>query len=185
MTTYDLRFGCKNRVGFSLWGSPQQVTMSVRARPEPPLLNYGNYGGHIGEAGILKWDTSQPYDLSWQLPEDNGVPIDLFRLKYFPVSCWGSAKSGQSFLSLWCWQVRHNFTNSATWMRTGEKIEEIIPKITTRYPIKFPFTNTFIQIELEAHNELGYSRPSVLVIRGVTGQSDTTTITTTRAHTGL
>ena len=89
MTTYDLRFGCKNRVGFSLWGSPQQVTMSVRARPEAPLLNYGNYGGHIGEAGILKWDTSQPYDLSWQLPEDNGVPIDHFRLKYFPVSWRG------------------------------------------------------------------------------------------------
>ena len=63
-------------------------------------------------------------------------------------------------------------------MRTGEVIEEMIPQITTRHPIKFPFTNTFIQIELEAHNELGYSQPSVLVIRGVTGQSDTTTITT-------
>ena len=55
-------------------------------------------------------------------------------------------------------------------MRTGEVIEEMIPQITTRHPIKFPFTNTFIQIELEAHNELGYSQPSVLVIRGVTGQ---------------
>ena len=150
MTTYDLRFGCKNRVGFSLWAAPQQVTMSVRGKPEAPLLNYGNYIGHLGEAGILKWDTSEPYHLSWQLPEDNGVPIDHFRLRYFPV--------------------RHNFTNSATWMRTGERIEEIIPKITTRYPIKFPFTNTFIQMELEAHNELGYSQPSVLVIRGVTGE---------------
>ena len=89
MTTYDLRFGCKNRVGFSLWGSPQQVTMSVRGKPEAPVLNYGNYIGHLGEAGILKWDTSQDYHLSWQLPEDNGVPIDHFRLRYFPVS-WGS-----------------------------------------------------------------------------------------------
>ena len=88
MTTYDLRFGCKNRVGFSLWGSPQQVTMSVRGKPEAPVLNYGNYIGHLGEAGILKWDTSEPYHLSWQLPEDNGVPIDHFRLRYFPVS-WG------------------------------------------------------------------------------------------------
>ena len=25
MTTYDLRFGCKNRVGFSPWSSGQQV----------------------------------------------------------------------------------------------------------------------------------------------------------------
>ena len=64
-------------------------------------------------------------------------------------------------------------------MRTGKRVEEIIPKITTRYPINFPFTNTFIQIELEAHNELGYSQSSVLVIRGVTGQcTNNTTITT-------
>merc|ERR1719510_771966 len=58
-------------------------------------------------------------------------------------------------------------------------IEEIIPEITTRHPINFPFTNTFIQIELEAHNELGYSNPSVLVIRGVTGTSEEATLHTT------
>ena len=86
MTTYDLRFGCKNRVGFSLWGSPQQVTMSVRAKPEAPVLNYGNYVGQLGDTGILSWDTSKEYHLSWQLPEDNGVPIDHFRLQYYPVS---------------------------------------------------------------------------------------------------
>ena len=72
MTTYDLRFGCKNRVGFSPWSSGQQVkigfnqnillinwiiskvTMPKRGKPEPPLLNYGNYGsgGLLGESGI-------------------------------------------------------------------------------------------------------------------------------------
>ena len=98
MTTYDLRFGCKNRVGFSLWGSPQQVTMSVRGKPEAPLLNYGNYEWMLGETEILSWDTSEPYDLSWQLPEDNGVPIDHFRLQYFPVSL-ASLKSYQSSYS--------------------------------------------------------------------------------------
>ena len=103
MTTYDLRFGCKNRVGFSPWSSGQQVmiefigriigfkicvqvTMPKRGKPEPPLLNYGGLGGLIGESGIPEWDTSEQYHLSWQLPEDNGLPIDMFLLRYFPVS---------------------------------------------------------------------------------------------------
>lgn len=103
MTTYDLRFGCKNRVGFSPWSSGQQVmikswinwiwnkmcvqvTMPKRGKPEPPLLNYGGMGGLLGESGILEWDTSEQYHLSWQLPEDNGLPIDMFLLRYFPVS---------------------------------------------------------------------------------------------------
>ena len=103
MTTYDLRFGCKNRVGFSPWSSGQQVmigiiggtfgfricvqvTMPKRGKPEPPLLNYGGLGGLLGESGILEWDTSEQYHLSWQLPEDNGLPIDMFLLRYFPVS---------------------------------------------------------------------------------------------------
>ena len=166
MTTYDLRFGCKNRVGFSLWGSPQQVTMSVRGKPEAPGLNYGNYEWMLGDTGILSWDTSQPYHLSWQLPEDNGVPIDHFRLQYFPVS-WVIISLANSLL--FTIQVRHNFSNSGTWKRTGDIKEEIISKITTRYPIMFPFTNTFIQIVLQAHNELGYSHESILIIRGVTG----------------
>ena len=65
-----------------------QVTMPKRGKPEPPLLNYGNYGlgGLLGDSGILEWDTSKEYLLSWQLPEDNGLPIDMFLLRYFPVS---------------------------------------------------------------------------------------------------
>ena len=60
--------------------------MPKRGKPEPPLLNYGGMGGLLGESGILEWDTSEQYHLSWQLPEDNGLPIDMFLLRYFPVS---------------------------------------------------------------------------------------------------
>ena len=38
-TTYDLRFGSKNRVGFSEWSSGQRITMPRRGPPEPPVLN--------------------------------------------------------------------------------------------------------------------------------------------------
>ena len=64
-----------------------QVTMPKRGKPEAPLLNYGNYGmgGLLGDTGILEWDTAEEYHLSWQLPEDNGLPIDMFLLQYYPV----------------------------------------------------------------------------------------------------
>ena len=65
-----------------------QVTMPQRGKPEPPQLNYGNYemtGATLGETGILEWDSDLEYHLSWQLPEDNGLPIDMFLLQYFPV----------------------------------------------------------------------------------------------------
>ena len=31
-------------------------------------------------------NTSNSYELSWKIPEDNGVVIDFFLLQYYPVS---------------------------------------------------------------------------------------------------
>ena len=86
-TTFDLRFGCKNRVGFSPWGAGQQVTMPKRSRPEPPILNAEDYSmSNFGnDGGLVQLDSSNKYELSWQIPEDNGLPIDMFRLQFFPV----------------------------------------------------------------------------------------------------
>ena len=66
--------------------------MPKRGKPEAPLLNYGNYGmgGLLGDTGILEWDTAEEYHLSWQLPEDNGLPIDMFLLQYYPVSSFSN-----------------------------------------------------------------------------------------------
>ena len=75
--------------------------MPKRGKPEAPLLNYGNYGmgGLLGDTGILEWDTAEEYHLSWQLPEDNGLPIDMFLLQYYPVSSFSSFN-----LNNFCWQ---------------------------------------------------------------------------------
>jgi len=153
MTTYDLRFGCKNRVGFSPWSSGQQVTMPQRGKPEPPQLNYGNYemtGATLGETGILEWDSDLEYHLSWQLPEDNGLPIDMFLLQYFPV--------------------RLEVSEEGNWKRTGEVTQKEIRGITTTYPVKFPYQNTFIMIKLQAHNEFGFSNEASLIIKAVKGR---------------
>ena len=86
-TTFDLRFGCKNRVGFSPWGAGQQVTMPKRGRPEPPILNAEDYGmpGFLNDGGFIELDSTNEYELSWQIPEDNGLAIDMFLLRYYPV----------------------------------------------------------------------------------------------------
>ena len=87
--TYDLRFGSKNRVGFSVWGARQQITMPRKGRPEPPVLNTDQLG-EVGERGeVVELNSSNSYELSWQIPEDNGLPIDYFLLQYYPVRLRG------------------------------------------------------------------------------------------------
>ena len=101
-TTYDLRFGCKNRVGFSVWGARQQITMPRKGRPEPPVLNTDQFG-EVGERGeVVELNTSNSYELSWQIPEDNGLPIDYFLLQYYPVrlgGMWAKPMVGYTILN--------------------------------------------------------------------------------------
>ncbi len=39
--------------------------------------------GSVG--GVLELTTSTTYEASWQIPGDNGVPIDYYLLSYFMV----------------------------------------------------------------------------------------------------
>jgi len=147
-TTFDLRFGCKNRVGFSPWGAGQQVTMPKRGRPEPPILNTQDYGmpGYISDSGIGQVDSSNKYELSWQIPEDNGIPIDMFLLQYYPV--------------------RVEQTGSDSWVRTGDVIKiELQNRGTVRHTLDIPYQDTYVKIGLQAHNELGFSDESILMVR--------------------
>ena len=85
-TTYDLRFGSKNRVGFSEWSSEQTITMPRPGPPQPPTLKTDQFG--VENNGVIEVNTSNSYELSWKIPEDNGVPIDYFLLQYYPVSVY-------------------------------------------------------------------------------------------------
>ena len=72
-------------MGFSEWGAGQTITMPRRGAPEPPILNTEQFGVEL-EGGIIELNTSNSYELSWQIPEDNGLDIDFFLLQYYPVS---------------------------------------------------------------------------------------------------
>ena len=69
--------------------------------------------------------------------------------------------------------MRHEVSeeNLSIWKRTGNVITEEIPGPgTTRHPIRLTFSDTYVKIILQAHNEFGYSSESVLVIRAIKGE---------------
>ena len=68
--------------------------------------------------------------------------------------------------------MRHEVSEESlsSWKRTGNVITEEIPGPgTTRHPVTLPFSDTYVKIILQAHNEFGYSSESVLVIRAIKG----------------
>lgn len=145
-TTYDLRFRCKNRVGFSKPGAQQQITMPRRGRPEPPVLNTEQFG-ELGEHGdVVVLNTSNSYELSWQIPEDNGLPIDYFLLQYYPV--------------------RRSDPRLGDWERVGDITKKEIPhRGNVRDSLDLQFQDTYYKISLQAHNEQGFSSQNTIIIK--------------------
>lgn len=153
-TTYDLRFGCKNRVGFSDWGAGQQITTPKRGRPEPPILNKETGDGEIVDGDIIELPTPDHYQVSWRIPEDNGVPIDYYLLTYYPVR-------------------KESSGDSTIWRQIGDiKKVEIPHKGNVRWSMQLDYQDTFYKVELMAHNQLGFSPESVLIIKS--GRDSTT-----------
>jgi hypothetical protein len=37
------------------------------------------------DGDVIELPSSNNYEVSWQIPEDNGQPIDFFLLSYYPV----------------------------------------------------------------------------------------------------
>jgi len=143
-TTYDLRFGSKNRVGFSEWSALQRITMPRPGPPQPPTLKTEEFG--VENNGIIEVNTSNSYELSWKIPEDNGVPIDYFLLQYYPV--------------------RRNALVSNDWSRVGDITKKEIPhRGNVRDRLDLQFQDTYYRIVLQAHNQMGFSPESSIIIK--------------------
>jgi hypothetical protein len=98
----------------------------------------------VDNNGIIEVNTSNSYELSWKIPEDNGVPIDYFLLQYYPV--------------------RKEGTNS--WIRVGDITKKEIPhRGNVRDRLDLQFQDTYYKIVLEAHNQLGFSPKSSIIIK--------------------
>jgi hypothetical protein len=99
---------------------------------------------------VLNLTSPDRYELSWILPEDNGELIDFFEVSFYPVTFDPSSMS---------------------WTRRGDLFRTEIPHPgNVRYLITNLYPNTYHLIEIRAHNSLGYSPSSRLVIKTARGK---------------
>ena len=90
------------------------------------------------------------YELSWFIPEDNGEIIDFFEVSFYPVTYDPSGMN---------------------WNRRGDLFRTEIPHPgNVRYLITNLYPNTYHLIEIRAHNNLGFSPSSRLVIKTARGK---------------
>jgi hypothetical protein len=95
---------------------------------------------------VVELHTSNSYELSWQIPEDNGLPIDYFLLQYYPV--------------------RRDRPGVGEWKRVGDITKKEIPhRGNVRDSLDLQFQDTYYKISLQAHNELGFSVPNTIIIK--------------------
>ncbi|XP_076752883.1 neural cell adhesion molecule fasciclin 2 isoform X2 [Xylocopa sonorina] len=131
-TQYEFRFAARNEVGLGNWGAlHRQLTPGKTVPNEPKII----------VPKETEYDTStfnHQYELSWVAPAENGEPIDKYEIKY-------------------C-QTRHTF---GAWevVEDSCRTETVRSQGRMRHWLKDLASDTFYNVELKAHNTLGFSKP--------------------------
>ena len=82
-TSYDIRFGCSNQVGYSSFGEDLQITLPQPGPPEKPNLYVDNVNVITMEEVILLDNFT--LEISWETALDNGAAVDYYQLEYVKV----------------------------------------------------------------------------------------------------
>lgn len=86
LETYNFRFAAKNDVGLGGFSGNRQITMPRRSVPTEPKILVSN----LEEGNTREYVALSPYadhfELRWNVPADNGDPIDSYIIKYCIVS---------------------------------------------------------------------------------------------------
>lgn len=87
--TYNFRFAARNDVGLGGWAGSQQIKMPRRSVPAEPKIILG---GHVPDLDnyvtadiVTNSNYADHYKLHWTVPNDNGDPIDSYRIRYCVV----------------------------------------------------------------------------------------------------
>ncbi|XP_012538575.1 fasciclin-2 isoform X2 [Monomorium pharaonis] len=140
-TAYDFRFAASNDVGLANWGNFHREITPGRTMPKEPriLTTPGSEYEHS--------PFSHQYELTWVTPADNGEPIDMYRIKY----CEITRVAGE-------WET---LADTCQWTEVKSQ--------RTKQFLKDLKYNTFYEVELEAHNIMGYSKPGYAKFRTARG----------------
>lgn len=141
-TSYEFRFAARNEVGLGNWGAFHREITPGRTFPNEPKI--------ITPAA--EYDLSMfnnQYELSWLAPADNGEPIDMYQIKY----CQLKRVSGE-------WEVVENTCRT----------EDVRTQGRMRHWLRNLYSDTFYQVELKAHNAIGFSKPGLAKFKTARGK---------------
>ncbi|CAG0915863.1 unnamed protein product [Notodromas monacha] len=140
--TYAFRFAARNPVGTGDWAADVTRQMPEEGPPFRPVIE----GAPISDTDFTQTPYPDRYELRWQVPPANGRPIDSFEVSFHKV-------------------VRDKSTGM--WTQDGPKHTKSRP-----YPggslvmsLNGLDADTFYQVELRAHNIIGFSHPGLTVFK--------------------
>ncbi|XP_065158421.1 fasciclin-2 isoform X2 [Atheta coriaria] len=148
LETYNFRFAAKNDVGLGGFSGNRQITMPRRSVPTEPKILVSN----LEEGNTREYVALSPYadhfELRWNVPADNGDPIDSYIIKY----CITQRVAGG-------WRDSEHECSS-----------EITQSYTyTSYDLNQLSADTTYKIELRAHNAIGSSLPAEIRVKTARG----------------
>lgn len=142
-TSYSFRFAASNLVGLSMWGGYRVQATQRRSEPEPPKFLHRIDYSKAGDA-MIESKYSNYFELRWSYPVDNGEPIDHYEIKY-------------------CEQVR---IDENEWIEFSDNcITRTVPSEAHSFNLNDLHVSTFYKIQLRAHNIIGYSQISEVIMK--------------------
>uniref|UniRef100_A0A1L8DM60 Putative neural cell adhesion molecule l1 n=1 Tax=Nyssomyia neivai TaxID=330878 RepID=A0A1L8DM60_9DIPT len=148
-TTYNFRFAARNLVGLGQWSAYKLQSTPRRSEPEPPrLLHNAIDETDDGEEPMVMSPYADHFEVRWSVPPNNGEVIDFYQLRYCP----GVKVNGE-------------------WHETGELCvtRDILATETTTHDMSDLQAGTYYRAELRAHNAIGFSEPTSLMIKTARG----------------
>ncbi|KAF7490049.1 Fasciclin-2 [Sarcoptes scabiei] len=137
-TYYSFRFAAENEVGKGLFGQEKLVQTKAESKPDTPEFHNLPYES-TGQDDIIS-PYPHKFTLMWNMPSDNGRPIEFFQIKYYQI-----VKSEVGFQPL-----------QEPIIKTVSVYHDEMTSITLT-KLK---SNSNYRVELRAMNSLGYSEPA-------------------------
>ncbi|XP_049826206.1 fasciclin-2 isoform X2 [Aethina tumida] len=151
--TYHFTFAARNDVGMGPWRSIEAITMPRRSEPSEPKILVEDHNQNQQENAVNREDIytisqyADHYELRWNVPNDNGDPIQHYLVRY----CETNKINGE-------WRdsdCSEQFTQSVKY--TSFELDHLKP-------------DTVYKIELRAHNSIGDSSPAQIKIKTAQGR---------------
>ncbi|CAH1128831.1 unnamed protein product [Ceutorhynchus assimilis] len=143
--TYHFRFVARNDVGIGTWTNGPTITMPRRSVPaEPRILLPSSI--NLTDKQELPGPYSDHFEIRWNVPADNGEPIEFYLIRYCKIE-----RNGNEDRDIDC----------------SENIQQSIKY--TNYPLDRLMPNTLYKVELRAHNAIGDSTPATIRFRTARG----------------